>query len=480
MRAWWPTLLVLAGCPTPQEETDSGNETADTSVERECTLDPLDDLADADGDGLTDVVELNGDTDPCDRDSDDDGQPDGFEANNGSDPNDPDSMIAGDVVVLNDTDTDTLEVSFQVQVARADVAFLIDTSSSVDALSTALATEINSIVSELNVTLPDATYGVATFEDYAYGSMGDDTAGDLPFRLIQQQTNDITRVQDALNTKVETHDGEDLPVSAIEALYQAAAGLGWDQNCDGALDALHDVPPFKSLGADAFAGAVTGVQDTAVPGTGVTGGMGFRRGSLPIIVYGTDAQLRDPDAGLAVPPTTSGCGAQPATSTSVVQAINGMGGRLLAVDVTTRDSPGRTQMRDLAFATNSIADLDADGLDEPLVVEWDGGASTAFRSSVVNAISDLVGALSFATVGVVAEGPGAQFIASVAPESYSNVNAAVLSEPLVFTVSLKGTASLLVSDQVFHPKLVLYGDGAVELARHSLTVIVPGTGSGKR
>ena len=480
MRAWWPTLLVLAGCPTPEEDTDSGSETADTSVERDCVLDPLDELADADGDGLTDVVELNGVTDPCDRDSDDDGQPDGFELSGGSDPNDATSTIAGDIVVLNDTDTDTLVVSFQIEVARADVAFLIDTSSSADALSTALATELNSIVSELNVTLPDATYGVATFEDYAYGSMGDATAGDLPFRLVQQQTSDITRVQDALNTKVETHDGEDLPVSAIEALYQAAAGLGWDQNCDGALDAAQDVPPFKSVSGDAFGGAVVGVQDTAVPGTGVTGGMGFRRGSLPIIVYGTDAQMRDPDAGLAVPPTNASCGAQPASSTAVVQAINGMGGRLVAVDVTTHDSPGRTQMRDLAFATNSIADIDGNGLDEPLVVEWDGTASTAFRSSVVGAIADLVGALSFAQVGVVAEGAGAQFVASVDPDSYTNVNAAVLADPLVFTISLKGTASALVSDQVLHTDLVLYGDGAVELARHAVTIIVPGTGTGTR
>ena len=42
-------------------------------------------------------------------------------------------------------------------------------------------------------------------------------------------------------------EGYDAPESSMEALYQAAAGLGYDQNCNNSYDGTTDVRPFIPL-----------------------------------------------------------------------------------------------------------------------------------------------------------------------------------------------------------------------------------------
>ena len=44
----------------------------------------------------------------------------------------------------------------------------------------AMANEYGTILSQLSAELPDAEYGVATYDDYAYGSFGYSSSGDRP------------------------------------------------------------------------------------------------------------------------------------------------------------------------------------------------------------------------------------------------------------------------------------------------------------
>ena len=131
----------------------------------------------------------------------------------------------------------------------------------------AVSSEFSSIVSELAAVIPDAEYGSATFDDYAYGSMGSGGCGDRPFTLRRQITDDISGIQTALST-TPLHCGADGPESGMEAVYQAASGAGYDQNCNGVFDSSTDVPPFLADPTDPF-GGTTEAFSASSSGVGV-------------------------------------------------------------------------------------------------------------------------------------------------------------------------------------------------------------------
>lgn len=473
------TLLGAVACYTPYEPPDTSDplDTSDTNVTGDCGADPTDPLLDTDGDLLNDIDELDRGTDPCVRDSDGDGLSDGVEVAAGSDPANDISTADGIYIELPEGETAQTVLSFVIEVSRADVAFLIDTTGSMGSTANAMASEFASIVSEVATSVPDATYGVATYDDYAYAGYGYPSNGDKPFILRQQQTSDISLVQNALNTQVQLHFGGDAPESSIEGIYQALTGIGYDQGggvC-GTYDTTTDVLPFKSNPADAFGGAAGESFVAGVPGSGTSGGMGFRRGALPIVVYATDAELRDPDAGYGVPP---GCGTGTAAGAAdVVTAINALGGRLIAINVATFGGGARAQMDDLAHATGSVGDLDGNGIDETFVFDWNGSSSAAFRTTVGNAIKDVVGALNFAKVDLDYDGSGAAFISAVDPIAYYDVASTDFGTPLDFTIHFDGVVASLQQDQVFTINFTLMGDDALVLGGRTVTLIVPGTGT---
>ena len=104
--------------------------------------------------------------------------------------------------------------------------------------------------------------------------------------------------------------------------------MGFDQNCNGGFDAADDVRPFLEGPGDVFGGVVPGYYKGDVPGSGDVGGMGFRIGAVPIIVYGTDAPLRDVE-NHGTPPGS--CFA--ATREMAAGAVNALNGVLIGVNV---------------------------------------------------------------------------------------------------------------------------------------------------
>lgn len=353
--------------------------------------------------------------------------------------------------------------NLELEVNQVDVAFLIDTTSSMNGTAQAMANEFNDIVDELDASIPSAAYGYATYRDHPYGSFAE--SDDRPFELAQQITMDTIAVQDELDATV-TSGGGDTTESGMEALYQALTGQGYDQNGNGLFDADADVLPFNLASDAVFAGSSAVAEDTAVVGGGSIGGMGFRDGSLPVIVYATDATLRDPDAGNPTPlDATFSAGASDVT----VEA-DALGARLIGV--ATQTNPV-SQMEDLANATNSLYDGTGDGTaDDPLVFLWTG-SSADFRGTVVDAIEGMLENVTFTTVTAVVTGNSYGFATTVTPASYSNITVGSTAVDLDFNVDISGTVAASTSDQTFPLTLEIYGDSTTLLGTRDVSVTVP-------
>ena len=422
---------------------------------------------DADGDGLADSDEADlYDTDPYDPDTDGDGFSDGGEVAADTDPLDPASVIDGLYVEVPERTTSEELFEFELRIQMGDVAFALDTTCSMSSTASAMASEFSAIVSQVESTLPDAEFGHATFDDYAYGSYG--SAGtDKPFELRQQITNDTAAVQSVLSA-TRIHSGADGPESTIEALYQGATGAGYDQGCNGTYDTNYDVMPFLATGSDPFGGTGGQFYDAASTGGGTLGGYGFRDYSLPIIVYATDNYLRDPDAGYGTP---GGCPLD-AGSSDVAAAVTALGAYLIGVS--TYSTYGVPAMQSLAAATESYADTDGDGMaDDVLVFSW-YGSSTTFRETVVEAIEDLVSSIQFHTLKLEVEGDEWGFVTGIDPEYY-DIEGSVSGEIIDFTLEFRGVVAATTEDQLFKLTLNVIGDDTILLDTMDIIIVVPGT-----
>ncbi len=422
---------------------------------------------DSDGDGIDDEEEDKYGTSPYSDDSDGDGFTDGAEISAGTDPNDAGSIITGVYVEVGEREELEEVFTFTLDIQMGDVAFLLDTTCSMSGTLNAMKSEYSSIVSSIAAALPDAQYGVATFDDYNYAGYG--SGNDRPFILEQQVTSDTATIQTKLNS-LSTHNGNDLPESTLEAIYQAVTGTGYDQNCNGRFDSSTDVKPFLASGSDPFGGS--GGQAGTTSGSGIQGGMGFRAYAMPIVVYATDAELRDPDrAGVGSP---NGC-PQDAGSSAVISATNSFGAYLIGVSVNpTSWSSNISQMETLANATSSLADLNGDGIvNEELVFEW-SGSSVSFRNTVTSAIEDLISSVRFSEINLDIEGDDNGFVVDIEPDTYE-LTGAVTGEVVDFTLLFRGTVAETEEDQIHKLTLNVFGDGTVLLDTQDIYVVVPGT-----
>ncbi|MES2639175.1 MAG: hypothetical protein V4850_06815 [Myxococcota bacterium] len=425
---------------------------------------------DADGDSLRDEDEIIMGTDPYDADSDGDGFSDGGEVKAETDPLDPTSIIDGIYVVVPERTTVEENFEFELNIERGDIAFITDTTCSMGGTITAVSTEFAQIVSELEDLLPDAAYGVGAHDDYAFGGYGSPGV-DKPFYVRQQITTDDAAVQSAFSS-LSTHSGNDGPESGTEALYQAATGAGYDQDCDGTYDSTTDVYPFIADATDPFGGAGGEWNDPDTVDGGVIGGFGFREYALPIIVVASDNYFRDPETTGYYSGTPGGCPIDAGMSDAVA-AFADIGAYFVGVSV--NGTTGYPQMITFANATGSLADLDGDGVAAEEVVQTWSGSNAAFRETIVEAITQLVASIRFTRVDLSVEGDEYGFVTSIDPAYYEDLGADDSGAILTFTLTFRGTVAATSEDQLYLLTLNVLGDSSILLDTLDIIVVVPGT-----
>ena len=417
--------------------------------------------SDSDNDGIRDDAEADSGTDPTNRDTDGDGFQDLAELEAGSDPLNPSSVITGFYAELSPRSDTEIVVQFTPEILQADVMFVLDTTCSMTPVLQDVAQNFSSVVS--TIAIPNLAFGVAEFDDYAWTGLGSELAGDKPFLLNQQVTTNVALVQNALSG-LTIKDGMDYPESSIEAIYQAAAGRGFDQDCNNQYNSGTDVRPFIPVAsgpnADAFGGFAGGVYDSSVPGTGNIGGSGFRPGSVPIIVYATDNELRDADnpSYFALPPACS----DPAGSSDAAGAVNDIGGKLIGV--ATNPLPV-AQMNNLAVSTGSLADINSDTVPDNLVFEGLGPTTVA---NVIAGIEALSNSGQFDLTLLVDEG-SYSFVTSIDPVVHLQVP---VGTTVSFTLGIYPGVPQAPSDQVFVFPVQVIGDGVSVLAEWELVLVV--------
>jgi hypothetical protein len=424
---------------------------------------------DADGDSLPDWDEINiWGTDPYDADTDGDGFSDGGEIAAGTDPRDDGSTIDGIYVEVSERTGVEENFEFELRIQMGDVGFLLDTTGSMSGTANAMASEFSSIVTTLNTLIPDAEYGFATYDDYAFAGYGYSASGDKPFILRHQVTDNTAAVQAQL-TGVPIHFGGDWPESTMEALYQGAYGKGYDQNCNGVYEAATDIQPYIASEDDPFGGTGGQGYSATSSGGGELGGFGFRDYALPVMVYATDAPLRDSDDSSYGTP--GGCPLDAGLS-DVVDSITALGGYTIGI-MTSGTSVA--QMEEIASATGSVADTDGDGMaDDLLVFRWTGSSSD-FRETVTNAIEDLINSIRFSKVELEVVGDEWGFVTSIEPPYYDDIEPAAGIDVLDFTLNFRGVVAATTEDQLYALTLNVIGDDTILLDTLDIIVVVPGT-----
>jgi len=381
--------------------------------------------------------------------------------------NDPSGDVSAPLEGLSRADSTcdgvtTTEMEFEVRYERADVAFILDNTMSMEPVIEAFESQLGAIAAGLSGTIPDLTVGFARHEDYRPDPFTDSR----PFRMQQQQTSDIGLAAATIAAPFPNiSGGSDWEEASLEALYQAASGTGYDQNCNASFDLDEDVPPFVPSPLDAFFGTAAGTYNPSIPGTGDLGGMGFREGVLPIFVSATDAGMKDPDAGMWSP---GGC-PRDATLYDAVNEVLDLGGKFVGVEVLSGGltSP-LSQMEALAIITDSYGDLDGDFIEEPMVTSWSPSDSAeSFGTNIVEAIEALAAAAVFDVVKLNVTSDVDNVVIDIQPEQYETV---VAGTPLIFTITVIGRVAKKASAKTSEVVFELVADDTLVLAERTLFV----------
>nr|HEX4316127.1 hypothetical protein [Kofleriaceae bacterium] len=163
-------------------------------------------------------------------------------------------------------------LDFSTAIPALDVFFDMDTTGSMAGEIKNLQTSLNgTVIPGIQAAVSNAQFGVGAMEDFPISPYGDTNCptngvNDQPFKLMQTITSSSTAVTAGVNALSTASGGpigcgNDTPEGGLESIYQAATGDG-----------------------------LTSPSPTSVPAnhTGI-GGVGFRAGTMPVIVAISDA-----------------------------------------------------------------------------------------------------------------------------------------------------------------------------------------------
>ncbi|MEZ4365883.1 MAG: hypothetical protein R2939_06300 [Kofleriaceae bacterium] len=485
---------------------------------------------DSDNDGLRDAEELALGTDPTNPDTDGDGDSDlaehiiheqcvanPAECNGDPDPLDPNVGISplDFVFVLPYEDpTQVRPLEFGTDITAADINFSMDVTGSMSEEIGKLKTGLGSVITQISDPvdgIPNTAFGVTSYRDFPKDPYGD--SGNQPFYLNRRITTVTSDVQTAVNG-LGASGGNDTPESGWEALHRIATGdlISWNGGSIAAFDAMAGYDP-----------AVNGLR----------GGVGFREGSLPIVIQITDARSRHTQAFTPTCNNSNAYGGDVNAAHSKADAIarlQALGARVIGIaslqfGLGTGCNP-RLDLEEAALATGAAVPPSAfdlggrpascavgqcctkqDGSGRPvdaatglcpLVFDVPSDGGTQFVGRLVSAVRTLT---NFAVLDISGRAVGtpqttfdgatidpAQFIQAVLPISLDPVPAGgvqldatgkvfldvVPGTDATFDVQARNTiVDEAPEPQVFTLKIEVRGDDVTTLSTRQVVVIVP-------
>jgi hypothetical protein len=479
---------------------------------------------DSDNDGLLDKDERAKGTSPTKKDTDGDGYTDSEEVAAGTNPLDPASnpgTIGGFSFDLPYKGlARTQELTFRPTLKKADVAFLVDTTGSMNGSIVGIRTQLSKIAADLKTKISDTAFGVMDHKDFPVNPHGD--PADFAARLRQRITTVLTDAQTGVNA-LTASGGRDLPESQIEAIYQMATGAGFRSPSGGTWVAKFD----GTVGLD------------ATKGHGPVGGMGFRSDAQPIIVLATDATFHHAPGDTENPSSTGstdnygtmGFGTaadqKPKTMKETLDALATIGAKFIGISVrlsggeaarrqeeyfslktgTVVAAAGTTCPHGISGAAIPATDDGTGKLVCPLVFTTDSSGA-GIDTAIVDAVTKLATFVNFKTVWLEARDNTTsaafderKFFKRGIPVSYESPLPAGCGAPSIgdllptptpdgifdsFTSLCPGTVVRFLlemrntdvpatcSDQVFSFKVVVIGDAKIETDARIVTVRVPG------
>lgn len=276
-----------------------------------------------------------------------------------------------------------------------DLVFLIDQSGSYNDDIDTLQARASEIVENLASGGIDIQFGVAGFADFPTSSYG--FSGDVPYRLHQRITSDTDSVIAAINQLDNPlMNGADVPESQYEALYRTATEIGW------------------------------------------------RSGTLRVVLLATDADFHDSDTEPGYP----GTGRR-----SVLAALRE--GNIVVVGLQSGGGgDAEEHLAELAEATGgSVQSLDA------------------ASSEIVAAITTALGAALAETDVTLQVLAGNSWVANISPKVHENIEG---GRTVSFTVTVEGQRKRSVDNLDYNVYLWSRGDGSALLSRTKLPIRVPG------
>ena len=328
---------------TPPVDTDADNKLDFLELDSD-----NDGIADGDEDANCNGVLDAGESSPTDSDTDDDGVSDLVETAAGTDPTDPgdNPQANGDFVFLvpylEDPDPTEDTLDFATDIKKADVLFAMDTTGSMGGEINNLKSSVTSLIGSIRAKIPNTAFGVAGYEDFPTEPYGSASWGDEPFYLLHRMmtTNTpagLASVQGAVDS-LATKNGRDAPEAGWEMLHQVATG-------DGVSVGAATVPAFDPATAPPGASPPTGEE------FGTIGGVGFREGALPIIIWMTDACNHNS----ALFPARDYAFAGAADSAQAIAELQGLSARVIAVV----SDPGQCGGDERTDANQAVTQTDA-------------------------------------------------------------------------------------------------------------------------
>lgn len=358
-----------------------------------------------------------------------------------------------------------LPLDTQVELGRADVVFLIDITGSMTQEIGHIQAELrDTIAPGIQAAISDSEIGVAVFADFPVASCG--TEEDHAYNLVLPVTNDLARVQSAVNG-IAVSNGGDPPEAQVEAMYQTVTGEG-----------------LGSFIAPSF----------GCP----SGGFGyacFRPDALPVILLFTDDLWHNgpgdsDEFGFSCPGLLSSV--MPHQYSDAATVLQAHGVRVMGL-FSGVDPIARSHMDQVATDTQAL-----DGSGRPLVFDI-GVHGDALSSSVVSAITTLAQVIRFdIDTALVDPIPGdgvdpRMFVQAVTPlraepmDGVASIDTAAgvfrqvrTGTRVVFQLTLRnGSVAPGVGPQVFPLEIVFRGDRRTRIGSTTIDIVIPGAdGSG--